>query len=72
MASETLFIDEGFGSLDDDVLDKSIQVLKGLSEGNQNLVGIISHVNRLEESIMEKIVVTNSKKGSSLRVISAR
>ena len=72
MASETLFIDEGFGSLDDDVLDKSIQVLKSLSEGNQNLVGIISHVNRLEESIMEKIVVTNSKKGSSLRVISAR
>ena len=65
---DTLFIDEGFGTLDDDVLDKAVQVLNSLSDDNQHLVGIISHVNRLEESIVQKIVVKNGQKGSSLRL----
>ena len=65
---DTLFIDEGFGTLDDDVLDKAISVLNSLSEGEHHLVGIISHVNRLEESIVQKIIVKNGSNGSSLRL----
>ena len=67
-ALDTLFIDEGFGTLDDGVLDKAVQVLESLSDGSHHLVGIISHVSRLEESIPQKIVVRNSDKGSSLKI----
>ncbi len=66
---DTLFIDEGFGSLDDDVLDKALEVLNGLSEDSCHLVGIISHVSRLEESITRKIVVKNGSRGSTLRIV---
>ena len=65
---DTLFIDEGFGTLDDDVLDRAVQVLNSLSDGESHLVGIISHVARLEESIVQKIVVRSSPKGSSLHL----
>lgn len=65
---ETLFIDEGFGSLDDGVLEKAMQVLGSLSDDEHHLVGIISHVGRLEESIPQKIIVHNGEKGSSLRI----
>ena len=58
---DTLFIDEGFGTLDDDVLDN-------LSDGGNHLAGIISHVSRLEESITEKIVVKQGSNGSTLRI----
>ncbi|MEE3395442.1 MAG: SbcC/MukB-like Walker B domain-containing protein, partial [Candidatus Onthomonas sp.] len=64
---DALFIDEGFGSLDDSALDKAIDVLNQLTEGNR-LVGIISHVSRLEESIPQKIRVRNGERGSSLSV----
>lgn len=62
---ETLFIDEGFGSLDAASLDRSAEVLQALSEGD-NLVGIISHVDRLEESIPYKFVVKGSDQGSTI------
>lgn len=65
---DTLFIDEGFGTLDDDVLDKAVQVLNSLSDDAHHLVGIISHVSRLEESIVQKIVVKNGPKGSTLKI----
>jgi len=65
---DALFVDEGFGSLDDDVLDKAISVLSGLSDDNSHLVGIISHVSRLEESIPQKLVVKNGDNGSYLRI----
>ena len=68
---DTLFIDEGFGSLDDEVLDKSVEVLNSLSDDGSHLVGIISHVSRLEESIVQKIVVKNSAKGSTISVLGA-
>ena len=62
---EALFIDEGFGTLSDDALDKALDVLKQLTEGNR-LVGIISHVDKLSESIPQKIRVRSGEKGSTL------
>ena len=66
---DTLFIDEGFGSLDDDVLDKAMNVLGGLTGDDHQLVGIISHVSRLEESIVQKLVVSGSPEGSRVRIV---
>ncbi len=62
---DTLFIDEGFGTLDDGRLDNVITVLKQLTEGNR-LVGIISHVDKLEESIPQKLRVKRGSNGSTL------
>ena len=60
-----MFIDEGFGSLDGTTLDTALSVLQQLTEGNC-LVGIISHVGRLEESIPQKIRVKSTAQGSFL------
>ena len=65
---ETLFIDEGFGTLDSDSLDKAIKILYELS-GNHRLVGIISHVEELKNKIDQKIKVTKLKNGSNIEVI---
>ena len=62
---DALFIDEGFGTLSDDVLDRALDVLNQLTEGNR-LVGIISHVDKLDESIAQKVRVKNTGKGSAL------
>ncbi len=60
---DALFIDEGFGTLSPDVLDRAIGVLGQLSEGDR-MVGIISHVERLAESIPQKLRVTCDERGS--------
>ena len=66
---DTMFVDEGFGSLDEESLQQAIRVLKGLSEGNR-LVGIISHVAELKEKIDDKqIIVTKDRSGGSKAVI---
>lgn len=66
---DAMFVDEGFGTLDEDVLNKAINALIGLTEGNRT-VGIISHVNELKEKIDKQIVVTKEKSGgSSVRLI---
>lgn len=63
---DTMFVDEGFGSLDDETLSKAIQVLGGLTEGNR-LVGVISHVTELKQRIDKQIVVRkNHAKGSTV------
>ena len=62
---DALFIDEGFGTLSDDVLDKALDVLNQLTEGNR-LVGIISHVDKLDESIPQKVRVRLGERGSTL------
>ena len=49
------------------MLDKALEVLNGLSEG-ERLVGIISHVDKLSESIPQKILVKHGEKGSTLRL----
>ena len=61
---DTMFVDEGFGSLDDESLAQAIKALSSLAEGNR-LVGIISHVNELKERIDKQIVVTKEKTGGS-------
>lgn len=61
---DTMFVDEGFGSLDDESLDQAMKALMGLAEANK-LVGIISHVNELKERIDKQIVVTKDKSGGS-------
>ncbi|MBS6953193.1 MAG: SMC family ATPase [Enterocloster asparagiformis] len=61
---DTMFVDEGFGSLDGEALNLAVKALAGLSEGNR-LVGIISHVPELKERIEKQIVVTKEKSGGS-------
>ncbi len=61
---DTMFVDEGFGSLDDESLNQAMNALKGLTEGNR-LVGIISHVNELKERIDKQISVTKDRDGGS-------
>lgn len=57
---DAMFVDEGFGSLDEQSLDLAIKALGSLTEGNR-MVGIISHVAELKERIEKKIVVSKKK-----------
>ena len=61
---DTMFVDEGFGSLDEESLDQAMKALSSLSDGNR-LVGIISHVADLKNRIDKQIVVTKEKSGGS-------
>lgn len=61
---DTMFVDEGFGSLDGDTLRLAMNALKGLAEGNR-LVGIISHVDDMKREIEKQIIVTKQKTGGS-------
>lgn len=61
---DSMFVDEGFGTLDEDVLSKAMNALAGLTEGNRT-VGIISHVNELKERIDKQIIVSKDKTGGS-------
>ncbi|MBQ0038564.1 MAG: SMC family ATPase [Clostridiales bacterium] len=61
---DTMFVDEGFGSLDEESLRQAIRALSELTEGKR-LVGIISHVAELKERIDTQIVVTKDKTGGS-------
>ena len=65
---DTLFVDEGFGSLDSEALSKAYATLSGLTEGNR-LVGIISHVAELKEKIDKQIVVKKDRSGGSRATI---
>ena len=64
---EAMFIDEGFGTLDENALHSAIALLQKLSDGKR-LVGIISHVDELKESIDKQIVVTKDGKGSHVTI----
>ena len=61
---DTLFVDEGFGSLDRESLEQAIGVLASLSQGRR-LVGVISHVEELSRRIDKKLIVTKDRGGVS-------
>lgn len=61
---DTMFVDEGFGSLDPEALELAYSSLASLTEGNK-LVGIISHVTDLKSKIDRQIIVTKEKSGGS-------
>lgn len=63
---DTMFVDEGFGSLDEESLRQAMRALSDLSEGNR-LVGIISHVTELKEKIDKQVIVTKDVTGEVLR-----
>ena len=63
---DTIFIDEGFGSLDSDTLDITIRALNDLQKDGR-LVGIISHVEELKQQIQTKLEVVKGKNGSFAR-----
>jgi exonuclease SbcC len=65
---DTLFVDEGFGSLDADTLDDVLDVLDGLRDGGR-VVGVVSHVAEMRDRIPTQLVVTKSRAGSTLTVL---
>ena len=62
-----MFIDEGFGSLDEESLEQAMNTLYALTDGNR-IVGIISHVSELRNRIDKKIIITKTQKGSSAQI----
>ncbi len=64
---DTMFIDEGFGSLDDESREQAINTLNQLTDNNK-LIGIISHVTELKERIDKKIIITKSQEGSNINI----
>lgn len=65
---ETIFIDEGFGSLDAEALDLAVRALIDLQKGGR-LVGLISHVPELKERIDTRLEITTSRSGSAARFV---
>ena len=63
---DMLFIDEGFGSLDECTLQRALELLGRLSDGSRT-IGIISHVAELRDHIDQKLVVTHTPEGSVIR-----
>ena len=62
---EALFIDEGFGSLDEDSIEDAMDILKGLQRSS-GMVGIISHVKLMQDSISTKVIVKTGENGSHI------
>ena len=63
---ETLFIDEGFGALDENAREQAVRVLEQLS-GENRLTGIISHVPELKEQIEARLLISKDRNGSHVR-----
>lgn len=67
VAIDAMFIDEGFGTLDEESLADALDMLASLESGNRT-VGIISHVDRLKETIQKSVEVKKEKSGSKVTV----
>ena len=65
---DAMFIDEGFGSLDDNSLEQALNAIMMLGQG-EKIIGIISHVNELKNRIDKRIVVKKSNSGSNVQVV---
>jgi len=68
---QTLFVDEGFGSLDAETLDDVLDILDSLRE-NGRAVGVVSHVAEMRDRIPTQLVVSKARAGSTLRVVGTR
>lgn len=62
---DIMFLDEGFGSLDEHARNQAVRVLKGMADGSK-LIGIISHVTELKQEIDQQLVVRKGEYGSSV------
>lgn len=65
---ETLFVDEGFGSLDDQALEQVMDALEGLRSGGR-VIGLVSHVAELKQRVSAQLQVVKGRQGSSLRYV---
>ena len=61
---DTMFVDEGFGSLDAETLEHAMKALKEISSSDK-LIGLISHVPELENRIDKKLIITKDKRSGS-------
>jgi exonuclease SbcC len=64
---ETLFVDEGFGSLDDQALEQVMDALEGLRDGGR-VVGLVSHVGEMKQRISTQLQVVKGRNGSTLHI----
>jgi exonuclease SbcC len=67
---ETLFVDEGFGSLDEQSLEQVMDALEGLRDGGR-VVGLVSHVGEMKQRIGTQLQVLKTRNGSTLRIAEA-
>ena len=65
---EALFVDEGFGTLDEETLDEVMNVLDGLRAGGR-IVGIVSHVTELRQRVPAQVHVAKGRHGSHVTVM---
>jgi exonuclease SbcC len=68
MEIETLFIDEGFGALDEESLEQACETLQSLA-GKNRMVGVISHVVQLRERIEHQIIIEKRNNGSYVKIV---
>ncbi|MBG6185163.1 exonuclease SbcC [Arthrobacter sp. CAN_A214] len=68
---ETLFVDEGFGSLDDQALEQVMDALEGLRSGGR-VVGLVSHVAELKQRVPAQLQVVKGRQGSTLKYVEQR
>ena len=61
-----MFVDEGFGSLDEHSREQAVKVLQELAGGSK-LIGIISHVTELKQEIEDQLIVSKAEKGSHVK-----
>jgi exonuclease SbcC len=60
---DTMYVDEGFGTLDEEALQQALKALNSLTQGNR-LIGVISHVEELRRKLDKQVVVTKAEKSA--------
>lgn len=63
---DVMFIDEGFGSLDDHARNQAVKVLRQMADGSR-MIGIISHVTELKQEMEDQLLVSKDENGSHVR-----